>query len=186
MTDYVKVENLQVSRILYEFINSEALLESKVDEKDFWLQFDKLIHDLSPKNKELLEHRDALQTKINEWHRENKEQFDFNDYKKFLTDIGYLEPEVEDFQITTENVDEEIASQAGPQFVVPIDNARYALNAANARWGSLYDALYGTDAISEEDGAEQKLSYNPVRGEKVIAYGRKFLDEVVPLNGRFP
>ncbi len=120
---------------------------------------------------------------MNEWHKAHRGRFDFNEYKAFLTDIGYLEPEVEDFEITTDNVDDEIAVQAGPQLVVPLTNARYALNAANARWGSLYDALYGTDAISEEDGAERGSSYNPVRGAKVIAYGRQFLDEAVPMAG---
>ncbi len=116
----------------------------------------------------MLAKRDELQEKINEWHKQHRGQFDFEKYRSFLQEIGYLEPEVDDFEITTENVDDEIAKQAGPQLVVPITNARYALNAANARWGSLYDALYGTDVISEEDGAQRGKGYNPVRGEKSL------------------
>lgn len=180
MNDFVKVGNLQVAQVLYEFINAEALPGSKVDREQFWSGLETLIEDLTPKNKALLAQRDDLQNRINSWHRENKE-FDFNRYQSFLEEIDYLEQEVEDFNITTENVDDEVAIQAGPQLVVPVDNARYALNAANARWGSLYDALYGTDAISEEAGAQQEGSYNPVRGEKVIQFGRKFLDQAVPL-----
>ncbi|MFB7303854.1 malate synthase G [Heyndrickxia sporothermodurans] len=180
MKDFVKVGNLQVAQVLYEFINAEALPGSKVDQEQFWSGLETLIKDLTPKNRELLAQRDDLQNKINSWHRENKE-FDFNKYQSFLQEIGYLEPEVDDFNITTENVDDEVAIQAGPQLVVPVDNARYALNAANARWGSLYDALYGTDAISEEAGAQQGGSYNPIRGEKVIQFAREFLDQAVPL-----
>ncbi|QQZ10099.1 malate synthase G [Heyndrickxia vini] len=180
MNDIVKVGNLQVAQVLYEFINAEALPGSKVDREQFWSGLETLIEDLTPKNKELLAQRDDLQNRINSWHRENKE-FDFNRYQSFLEEIDYLEQEVEDFNIATENVDDEVAIQAGPQLVVPVDNARYALNAANARWGSLYDALYGTDAISEEAGAQQEGSYNPVRGEKVIQFGREFLDQAVPL-----
>ncbi|MGX1902265.1 malate synthase G [Thermolongibacillus altinsuensis] len=182
MKDYVKVGNLQVARIFYDFINSEALPGSGLNSEQFWSDLETLIKDLTPKNKALLARRDEIQAKINTWHRENKGNFDFEKYKSFLKEIGYLEPEVEDFQITTEGVDDEIALQAGPQLVVPVGNARYALNAANARWGSLYDALYGTDAISEEDGAQRGDRYNPVRGEKVIAYAKQFLDEAVPLN----
>ncbi|GMB09748.1 malate synthase G [Thermolongibacillus altinsuensis] len=182
MKDYVKVGNLQVARIFYDFINSEVLPGSGLNSEQFWSDLETLIKDLTPKNKALLARRDEIQAKINTWHRENKGNFDFEKYKSFLQEIGYLEPEVEDFQITTEGVDDEIALQAGPQLVVPVSNARYALNAANARWGSLYDALYGTDAISEEDGAQRGDRYNPVRGEKVIAYAKQFLDEAVPLN----
>ncbi|MGG6437949.1 malate synthase G [Saccharococcus caldoxylosilyticus] len=181
MEQYVKIGNLQVSTLLYEFINEEVLPGSGVDGKKFWKDFETLIADLTPRNKELLARRDEIQAKLNEWHKEHRDSFDMEQYKAFLTEIGYLEPEVEDFEITTEGVDEEITVQAGPQLVVPVTNARYALNAANARWGSLYDALYGTDAISEEDGAERGSSYNPVRGAKVIAYGREFLDQAVPL-----
>jgi malate synthase len=182
MEQYVKAGNLQVAKLLYEFINEEVLPGSEVDGEKFWKDFETLIADLTPRNKALLARRDEIQAKLNEWHKEHRSNFNMEQYKAFLTEIGYLEPEVEDFEITTEGVDEEIAVQAGPQLVVPVTNARYALNAANARWGSLYDALYGTDAISEEDGAERGDSYNPVRGAKVIAYGREFLDQAVPLN----
>ncbi|WP_031409849.1 malate synthase G [Geobacillus vulcani] len=181
MGEYVQKGNIQVAKVLYDFVNEELLPNSGVDQDKFWRDFGALIADLTPRNKELLARRDEIQKQLNEWHKAHRGRFDFNEYKSFLTDIGYLEPEVEDFEITTDNVDDEITVQAGPQLVVPLTNARYALNAANARWGSLYDALYGTDAISEEDGAERGSSYNPVRGAKVIAYGRQFLDEAVPL-----
>lgn len=180
MSNYVNVGDLQVARILYEFINSEALPESQVDQDTFWAGFEKIIKDLTPRNKELLAKRDELQTKINRWHRENKD-FHFNRYKAFLEEIGYLQPEPEDFSISTEGADDEIALKAGPQLVVPVDNARYAINAENARWGSLYDALYGTDVISDEGGAQNHGGYNPVRGEKVIEFARNFLDETIPL-----
>ncbi|KIQ94875.1 Malate synthase G [Anoxybacillus thermarum] len=181
MGEYVQVGRLQVASNFYDFITNEVLPNSEVDASKFWSDFEQLIEELTPKNKALLAKRDELQEKINEWHKQHRGQFDFEKYKSFLQEIGYLEPEVDDFEITTENVDDEIAKQAGPQLVVPITNARYALNAANARWGSLYDALYGTDVISEEDGAQRGKGYNPVRGEKVIAYVRAFLDEAVPL-----
>ncbi|WP_339170163.1 malate synthase G [Anoxybacillus sp. FSL W8-1294] len=183
MGEYVQVGRLQVAKLFYEFIVEEVLPNSQVDKDKFWKNFEQLINELTPKNKALLAKRDELQEKIHEWHKQHRSQFNFEQYKSFLQEIGYLEPEVEDFEITTENVDDEIAKQAGPQLVVPITNARYALNAANARWGSLYDALYGTDVISEENGAERGKGYNPVRGEKVIAYVRTFLDETVPLRG---
>lgn len=183
MGEYVKIGRLQVADIFYDFMTNEVLPNSGVDTNKFWGDFEQLIVELTPKNKALLAKRDELQEKINEWHKQHRGQFDFEQYKSFLQEIGYLEPEVEDFEITTENVDDEITKQAGPQLVVPVTNARYALNAANARWGSLYDALYGTDVISEEDGAERIKGYNPVRGEKVIAYVREFLDETVPLRG---
>ncbi|MBA2877872.1 malate synthase [Anoxybacillus kamchatkensis] len=181
MGEYVQVGRLQVASIFYDFITNEVLPNSGVDASKFWSDFEQLIEELTPKNKALLAKRDELQEKINEWHKQHRGQFDFEKYKSFLQEIGYLEPEVDDFEITTENVDDEIAKQAGPQLVVPITNARYALNAANARWGSLYDALYGTDVISEEGGAQRGKGYNPVRGEKVITYVRAFLDEAVPL-----
>jgi malate synthase len=177
---YVKVGNLRVARELADFINSEALPGSQVDQETFWAGFEKIITELTPKNKELLAKRTELQRKIHTWHRENK-QFNFDRYKAFLEEIGYLLPEPEDFKISTEGADEEIARKAGPQLVVPVDNARYAINAANARWGSLYDALYGTDVISDEGGAQNQGGYNPVRGEKVIAFARNFLNEIVPL-----
>ncbi|MEH7013304.1 malate synthase G [Neobacillus niacini] len=180
MINYIKIGELQVASELFDFINSEAIPGSQVDQEQFWAGFQRIINDLTPRNKELLAKRDELQTKINTWHRENKE-FKFDRYKAFLEEIGYLQPEPEDFSISTEGADDEIAFKAGPQLVVPVDNARYAINAANARWGSLYDALYGTDVISYEGGAQNQGGYNPVRGEKVIAFAREFLDQSVPL-----
>lgn len=181
MSNYVKKGNLQIAKELYEFIHSEALPGTGLETEQFWAGFDAIIHDLTPKNKELLAIREKLQNKLNAWHRVHRNDFNFAAYKAFLTEIGYLEPEVEDFEITTANVDDEITVQAGPQLVVPVNNARYALNAANARWGSLYDALYGSDAIGEEDGAGRGSEYNPVRGAKVIEFARNFLDQAVPL-----
>jgi len=181
MKDYVKVGRLQVAPVLYQFINQEALPGTGLTTEQFWADLDQLIHDLAPKNKALLAKRDEIQNAINGWHKDNKNNFDFDQYKSFLQEIGYLEPAVEDFQITTENVDDEITQQAGPQLVVPVNNARYALNAANARWGSLYDALYGTDAIDEDNGAERGAGYNPIRGERVIAFARGFLDQAAAL-----
>jgi malate synthase len=181
MKDYVKTGNLQVAQILYEFIRTEALPGSGLTDEHFWTDFEALLSDLAPENKALLERRNELQSNIHAWHKAHKGNFDFVKYKSFLQEIGYLEPEVEDFEITTQGVDDEIAIQAGPQLVVPVNNARYAINAANARWGSLYDALYGTDAISGEGGAEPGKSYNPIRGEKVITYARDFLDQTAPL-----
>ncbi|MGE6609622.1 malate synthase G [Peribacillus sp. NPDC076916] len=180
MGEYVKIRNLQVAPVLFEFINKDGIPGSELNQEQFWVDFEKLVHDLSPKNKKLLARRDEIQTKINTWHRENKE-IDFAEYKSFLQEIGYLEPEGEDFHITTEGVDDEIAFQAGPQLVVPVDNARYAINASNARWGSLYDALYGTDVISEKGGAYREGSYNEVRGGEVISFAKDFLDQVTPL-----
>ncbi|WP_342512093.1 malate synthase G [Sporosarcina sp. FSL K6-1522] len=182
MVNYVKTNNLQVASVLYEFINAKALPGSGVDPEKFWFDFSRLVHDLTPQNKELLAKRDELQDRINAWHRENKD-LDFEKYKSFLEEIGYLEPETEDFQVQSDNVDDEIAVQAGPQLVVPVDNARYAINAANARWNSLYDALYGTDAISEAGGAHLGGGYNPVRGDKVIQFAKDFLDQAAPLTG---
>ncbi|MGG3804011.1 malate synthase G [Metabacillus fastidiosus] len=181
MTNYVKTGSLQVAEVLYNFVNTKVIPESGVTVEDYWANFEKLIDELAPENKALLEKRDELQKKIDDWHREHKGNFEFSEYKSFLESIGYLEPEVEDFKVTTSKVDEVITSQAGPQLVVPVDNARYALNAANARWGSLYNALYGTDAISEEDGAEQGKGYNEKRGAKVIEFAKNFLDQAVPL-----
>ncbi|MDP9723998.1 malate synthase [Priestia aryabhattai] len=180
MTNYKQVGNLKVAPVLYQFINEEALPGSGLSAENFWSDFEALVTELTPVNKRLLEKRDQLQAQINAWHQENPDG-DFNEYKSFLTRIGYLEDKTEDFLIGTEGVDSEIAYQAGPQLVVPVNNARYAINAANARWGSLYNALYGTDAISEENGASRTSSYNPIRGEKVIAFAKNFLDEVVPL-----
>lgn len=181
MSNYVQVGNIQVEKQLYDFVNEKALPETGVNQEAFWAGFDALIHELAPVNKQLIEKRKQLEETIHNWHRENKDNFNFENYKTFLQDIGYIEPKVEDFKISTENVDEEISFQAGPQLVVPVNNGRYAINAANARWGSLYDALYGTDAISEEGGAEKGKTYNPVRGNKVIEYAKNFLDQAVPL-----
>ena len=168
MTQYVNVHRLQIDRRLYDFVETEALPGTGVQNDAFWSGFDRLIHDLAPRNAELLHRRDTLQRQLDEWHLENRDRFDFAAYKTFLLAIGYLEPDVEDFQISTANVDDEVALQAGPQLVVPVNNARYALNAANARWGSLYDALYGTDAIGDEDGAGRISGYNAVRGAKSL------------------
>lgn len=180
MTNYVSVGNLRVADNLYAFINSKALPGTGLDEKSFWEGFDQLVHELSPVNKQLLAYRDVLQNQINAWHTQNKE-YSFENYKAFLQEINYLEPKVVPFKISTANVDDAISSQAGPQLVVPMSNARYAINAANARWGSLYDALYGTDVISEENGAEKGKGYNPVRGNQVISYSKAFLDQSAPL-----
>ena len=179
MTVRIQKGKLAIAKELYDFIENEALPGSGLDSETYWKNFEQVVVDLSPKNKALLAKREAIQAKIDEWHRNNK--FELNAYKAFLTEIGYLEAEVADFQVTTENVDEEIALLAGPQLVVPVRNARYCLNAANARWGSLYDALYGTDVISEENGAEKGKGYNPVRGDQVIAFAKNFLNQSFPL-----
>ena len=175
MTARIQQGKLAIAKELYDFIENEALPGSGLDSATYWKNFEQVVVDLTPKNKALLAKRDDLQAKIDEWHRNNK--FELGAYKAFLTEIGYLVPEVADFQITTENVDEEIALLAGPQLVVPVRNARYCLNAANARWGSLYDALYGFDVIPEEGGAEKGKGYNPVRGAKVIEFAKNFLNE---------
>ena len=183
MTDRVTVGNLRVAKVLYDFVNNEALPGTDIDPDSFWAGVDKVVTDLSPQNQDLLARRDELQAQIDKYHRQHViEPLDPEGYKQFLTEIGYLQPEPADFTITTAGVDDEITTTAGPQLVVPILNARFALNAANARWGSLYDALYGTDVISEEDGAEKGTSYNKVRGDKVIAYARSFLDTAAPLS----
>ena len=182
MSDRVVVGSLRVARPLYDFITAEALPGTGIDPDSFWAGVDKVVADLTPRNEELLARRDELQSQIDRYHRQRViGGIDPGEYKQFLTDIGYLLPEPADFTITTAGVDPEITSTSGPQLVVPILNARFALNAANARWGSLYDALYGTDVLSEDDGAEKGTSFNPVRGAKVIAYSRRFLDDVVPL-----
>jgi len=173
----VRVDQIQVDKDLYDFVNNEAIPGSGVEAAEFWKGFAALVRSLAPRNAALLERRDELQAKIDGWHRQNPGPgFDHAEYKALLTDIGYLVPEQEPFSVSTANVDAEIAHIAGPQLVVPVSNARYALNAANARWGSLYDALYGTDVIPEAD-APPGGSYNPQRGAKVIAFARNFLDQ---------
>jgi len=182
MTEHVQVGGLQVAKVLFDFVNNEAIPGTGVNAEQFWVGAEKIINDLAPKNEALLAKRDALQAQIDAWHQARQGQaHDAVAYKAFLQDIGYLLPEAADFQASTQNVDDEIARMAGPQLVVPVMNARFALNASNARWGSLYDALYGTDAISEAGGAEKGKGYNKVRGDKVIAFARAFLDESAPL-----
>ncbi|WP_045822891.1 malate synthase G [Williamsia herbipolensis] len=185
MTERVTVgeggNSVQVASVLHDFITSEALPGTGVDTDAFWNGVAEIITDLAPRNGELLGVRDELQQQIDAWHRDNT--FEAGAYKAFLQDIGYLVEVPADFQITTAGVDTEITSTAGPQLVVPVLNARFALNASNARWGSLYDALYGTDAIPETDGAEKGSSYNKVRGDKVIAYAKNVLDGAVALEG---
>ncbi|MBR0557605.1 malate synthase G [Ciceribacter sp. L1K23] len=166
---------------LYDFLCSHALPGTGVDQETFFRAFSDIVHDLAPRNEALLAVRDEMQHQLDTWYRENGAPSDIADYEAFLRRIRYLLPEGAAFSVSTSNVDPEISSIAGPQLVVPVMNARYALNAANARWGSLYDALYGTDAIPEEDGAERQAAYNPIRGEKVIAWARTFLDDAVPL-----
>ena len=182
MTERVQSGGLAVAKVLYDFVNTEALPGTGVEVDRFWSELDAIIHDLTPKNRALLANRDELQAKIDAWHRDHKAaSFDLSAYRSFLEEIGYLQPEGPEFSVSTDKVDPEIKSIAGPQLVVPLTNARYALNAANARWGSLYDALYGTDAVSEDGGAVMGAGYNPVRGQKVIAWAREFLDDAIPL-----
>ena len=179
---YKIINNLSVSESLLNFVNNELLTGTKIKKENFWKGFDKYVHELAHKNKELLEIREKLQKKIDDWHKDRRgEKFDVKKYTKFLKKIGYLKKTGPDFKIKTKNLDTEISSICGPQLVVPISNARYSLNAANARWVSLYDSLYGTDVISEERGAVRGKTYNPVRGKKVIEYVRNFLDKHIPL-----
>jgi len=172
---YIKINNLQVSEKLSNFVNDELLKNTNVSSENFWSGLEKTLDELAPKNKELIKFREDLQKKIDDWHIKNKgKEFNSDEYKKFLLEIGYLKNEGPDFKIETKNVDEEIANIAGPQLVVPVMNERYALNAANARWMSLYDSLYGTDVIEQsEDSVSER--YDPLRGEMVIKYGRDFL-----------
>ena len=182
MTEYVQKGGLQIASELYEFINTKAIPGTGVESDAFWSSVDTIANELAPKNKALLAKRDDLQAKIDAYHTERKGQaHNPVEYKAFLQEIGYLLPEGDDFEAVTANVEPEIGQMAGPQLVVPVMNARFALNAANARWGSLYDALYGTNVISEEDGAEKGKGYNKVRGDKVIAYARNFLNDAAPL-----
>ena len=180
--NYITVNNLKVSDKLLKFVNEELLNDTNITPEKFWKGFDKSVHELAPKNKELLKKREYLQGKIDEWHKKNKsEVFNLDNYKKFLKEIGYLVDEGPDFKIETNNVDDEITKIAGPQLVVPIMNARYTLNAANARWVSLYDSLYGTDVIESEEGGSER--YDPNRGQEVIKYVREFFDKYIPIDG---
>ena len=182
MTQMTKASGLQVAANLFQFVEQEALPGTGVDSSAFWSGFDALVHDLAPKNRVLLAERDRLQGELDQWHRAHPGPVrDLAAYRSFLESIGYIVPVPTSVKATTDHVDREIAEQAGPQLVVPLSNQRYALNAANARWGSLYDALYGTDAIPETDGAEKQKTFNPARGAAVIAYARKFLDQAAPL-----
>ena len=184
MTDRTTVHGLQVAPVLHRFIEERVLPDTGVDPAAFWKGFDALVSDLAPRNIALLAERDRLQAELDTWHKAHPGPVaDMAAYRAFLEQIGYLVPQPASVQATTANVDDELATQAGPQLVVPILNARYALNAANARWGSLYDALYGTDAIPETDGADKGKGYNPVRGAKVIAFARDVLDQAAPLAG---
>ena len=182
MTNYIQIGDLQVVRRLADFLNTELLPKINLEQSHFWYGFEALIAEFSPRNRVLLSIRDEMQAKIDAWHsQQGSTPHDSQAYEQFLRDIGYLVETGADFEIDTKNVDDEIALVAGPQLVVPVNNARFALNAANARWGSLYDALYGTDAIPEDGGAERSGGYNPVRGDRVIAYARSFLDQACSL-----
>ena len=181
--NYITIGSLSVAEELSSFLSTEVLPGLEISEDHFWSSLEKIIHEFSPRNKELLDIRELMQGQIDAWHLANPgEEKNLDVYKDFLKEIGYLLPEGKDFKITTENVDPEISTIAGPQLVVPVMNARFALNAANARWGSLYDALYGTDMISEDDGASRAGAYNSIRGNKVIAFSKNFLDEHFALN----
>jgi len=183
MTDRIAQGSLQIDPLLHELLENDIAPGTGIEPGQFWQALDAIVTDLGPRNRELLAIREDMQAKIDAWHRDNPgADYDRAAYKTFLQDIGYLLPEGDDFSISTENVDSEVATLAGPQLVVPVMNARYALNAANARWGSLYDALYGTDVIAEDDGAERSGPYNPVRGDRVIAFARDFLNKHCPLS----
>ena len=180
--NYQNVNNLKVSKELLSFVNEELLKDTEISPQEFWLGFDKIIHDLAPKNKALIEIRKDLQKQIDDWHIKNKgNELKIEEYKSFLKKIGYLKEEGADFKIETNNVDDEIIKIAGPQLVVPIMNARYTLNAANARWVSLYDSLYGTNIIESEEGGSER--YDPNRGREVIKYVREFFDKYIPIDG---
>ena len=181
MSNRIDVAGLSVDRGLHDLVSKEVLPGTQIEPEHFWDELARLVRDLGAKNRQLLDKRDVMQKSIDDWHTANPGSGNFAAYKEMLKDIGYLLPEGDAFQVTTENVDDEVSTIAGPQLVVPVDNARYALNAANARWNSLYDALYGTDVILEVDGCKKTARYNPVRGAKVIEYARDFLDSAVPL-----
>lgn len=182
MTKRIKAGNLQVAEVLYKLVNDEIIPDTGISTDSFWAALDQCVKQFGPQNKSLLQKRDGLQSQIDTWHKQRSNNLhDPAAYKQFLLDIGYLLPEGDEFEITTNNVDPEISYIAGPQLVVPVMNARYALNATNARWGSLYDSLYGTDVIAEDNGAEKGQHYNPTRGTRVVEYASRFLDETVPL-----
>src|SRR5689334_7968691 len=182
MADSIEISGLRINEELYRLIRDEIAPGTGVQPDSFWKSLSEIVRDLAPKNRALLEKRKALQKQIDDWCLARRGQrIDLNEYKSFLAEIGYLVPEGKNFKVTTANVDPEITKMAGAQLVVPLDNARYALNAANARWGSLYDALYGTNVIPEEDGAEKGEFYNPRRGARVIRYAEEFLDKTVGL-----
>ena len=182
MGNRIEIGNLKIDEDLYALIRDEIAPGTGIEADAFWKAFGDIVAAFAPENKALLEKRDTLQQQIDAWHLARKDApLDGEAYSAFLTEIGYLLPEGRDFTVITEDVDVEISLISGPQLVVPTDNARYALNAANARWGSLYDALYGTDVIDESDGATRSAIYNPIRGAKVIAYTEQFLDEMVGL-----
>ena len=182
MTDRIKHGTLEIASDLHDLVVNRIIPGTGIAADKFWSELEKVASDLMPKNKALLAKRDQIQAQIDAWHQARQgKAIDMVEYKAFLTEIGYLLPEGDAFQVTTANVDAEIARIAGPQLVVPVMNARYALNAANARWGSLYDALYGSDVISDEGGAEKGGAYNPKRGAKVIAWARQLLDDAAPL-----
>ena len=187
MTESIKLGGLTVSKELEEFLSNEVLEGLNLEADNFWASLESILNDFGPKNRALLEKRALIQSQIDTWHIERKGQpHDHVAYKEFLTTIGYLVEEGPDFEISTENVDPEIKEIAGAQLVVPVMNARFSLNAANARWGSLYDALYGTNVISEEGGAEKAGGYNSVRGDKVIEFSKNFLNDMAPLsNGTY-
>ena len=179
---YLKINRLSVSRNLTNFINKELLPGTSINKKKFWKNFDKTIHELSPKNRKLLQKRERLQKTIDALHIDKKEnQLNLKDYTKFLKKIGYLKKSGPNFKIQTKNVDKEISNICGPQLVCPISNSRFLLNAANARWVSLYDSLYGANIIPETKGAVKGKTYNPIRGKKVIEYARDLLHKYIPL-----
>ena len=177
---FIEKNRLKISSILFDFVNKEIIPGTDIQTDKFWDDFEKTVHELAPINKRLIEKREAIQKEIDNWHKKNKgKELNKKEYTEFLKSISYIVEEKEDFNIETTNVDKEIASIAGPQLVVPVDNARYALNAANARWGSLYDALYGTDVIP----GDKRKEFNKERANNVITYVKKFLDESVPIDG---
>ncbi|MES9935308.1 MAG: malate synthase G [Sedimenticola sp.] len=182
MTEHIQTGGLQIAKVLYDLVSQQIAPGAGIDTDTFWEALERIVVELGPKNRQLLKQREEIQAKIDAWHIERKGQpHNHTDYRNFLEEIGYLLPEGEDFTVSTANVDPEIAEVAGPQLVVPVMNARYALNAANARWGSLYDALYGTDAIPETEGAERRQEFNQVRAAKVVEFAMNFLNEAAPL-----